>query len=405
MRLMVVSTSCLLGVNRTAYRHLAIDHKVMLHLVVPVRRQEAAAHGGVSLIEGEPFPVTLLEMSGPHPRLERAKGLKALIQTWKPSHLLLEFDPATLLVLDAAQASRHLNVSLSVIALENRPRHFIREALKAMKGAQPQVVFGGVIAWWLLWSVRNRIQHVFTVSQDGTDVMAQLGFGGRITKIPLGFDGRLFYPQTQCLIATARRRLGLNSVVIAYFGRLVPEKGIDLLLQALSTLTDLRWQLLIDKFSPYRSAYEVQIQSQIQALGLTSRVVYFDASHSEIPDYMNAADIVVLPSISTPKFKEQYGRVIPEAMACGKIVVGSQSGAIPELIGEAGFVFPEGDASRLGKVLRYLLTAPEVELDSMRTKAVERAHAHFTAARQAEIMYRTVGGLEIDKNVAGEHRL
>jgi glycosyltransferase involved in cell wall biosynthesis len=187
-----------------------------------------------------------------------------------------------------------------------------------------------------------------------------------------------------------RHSLGLEKKTIAYFGRLVSEKGINLLLEALSTLKDLQWQFIIDKFSVYRSTYEEQLQSQIQVFGLTNQVVYFDAPHNKMQDYMNAADIVVLPSISTPKFKEQYGRVIPEAMACGKIVVGSQSGAIPELIGEAGFVFLEGDVNKLAEILRYLLTAPESELDLMRIKAVERAYTYLSAAKQAEIMYRTI---------------
>lgn len=390
MRLMVVSTSCLVDVNRAVYRHLAVDHKVSLHLVIPVRPKEAQTHGGVSSIDNESFPVALLEMSGPHPRLERAKGLKTLIKSWKPSHIVLEFDPATLVVLDAVQASRDLNARLAVIALENQPRYFIIEALRGIKSAKLKIMIGGVIAWWLLKLVRKRIQHVFTVSQDGTNVMTQLGFAGRITKIPLGFDTHLFFPQPADRIAATRQRLGLQRITIAYFGRIVREKGIDLMLQSLSTLTDLPWQFLIDQFSIYRSNYEVYLQSQIQALGLANRVVYFDAPHNKIPDYMNAADIVVLPSISTPKFKEQYGRVIPEAMACGKIVVASQSGALPELIGETGFVFPEGDVSKLAEVLRYLLTAPEVQLDLLRKRGAERAAAHLSAARQAEIMYSTI---------------
>ena len=80
-------------------------------------------------------------------------------------------------------------------------------------------------------------------------------------------------------------------------------------------------------------------------------------------------------------------------MGCGKVVVGSQSGAIPEVIGEAGFVFPEGDVAKLGEVLRYLLTAPEAELDSIRIKAAERARTQLSAARQAEIMYSTLRGI------------
>jgi glycosyltransferase involved in cell wall biosynthesis len=102
-------------------------------------------------------------------------------------------------------------------------------------------------------------------------------------------------------------------------------------------------------------------------------------------NYMNAADVVVLPSISTPKWKEQYGRVIPEAMACGKIVVGSDSGTIPELIADAGFTFPEGDASKLAELLRTILGAPEAELDVVRARAQERARSELSIIRQAAV--------------------
>jgi glycosyltransferase involved in cell wall biosynthesis len=387
MRLMIVSTSCMLGVNRAAYRHLSSFLNVTLHLVIPVRSKEAAAHGGLSKIEGEPFEVTMLKMSGPHNRLERATGLRELIESWEPSQLLLEFDPATLIVWDVVKASRHQNLSISVIALENQSRHFIFESYQALKRFQLRIAVGGLIASWFLRSVQGKIQHVFTVCDDGTTVMTEFGFAGCITKIPLGFDASIFCQQDQNKISLTRQRLNLRCTTIAYFGRLIPEKGVDLLIEALSTLRDMPWQFLIDTFSTYKSPYEVELHSQIQELKLMDRIVYFDASHNEMPDYMNAADIVVLPSISTPKFKEQYGRVIAEAMACGKIVIGSKSGAIPELIGDAGFLVAEGDVSRLSEILRYLLTASQGELDSIRTKAYKRAHLYFSAARQADVIF------------------
>jgi len=128
------------------------------------------------------------------------------------------------------------------------------------------------------------------------------------------------------------------------------------------------------------------VKERIESLGLTSRTVYFDATHSEVADYMNAADYVVLPSISTPKWKEQYGRVLAESMACGKIVIGSSTGAIPELIGDAGYTFPEGDSTTLGNLLRQLLTTTDAgEAEALRAKAIERANDRLSADRQAAI--------------------
>ena len=63
---------------------------------------------------------------------------------------------------------------------------------------------------------------------------------------------------------------------------------------------------------------------------------------NDVPRHLRALDALVLPSESTPLWKEQFGHVLIEAMACGVPVVGSDSGAIPEVIGEAGLLFPGG---------------------------------------------------------------
>ena len=63
--------------------------------------------------------------------------------------------------------------------------------------------------------------------------------------------------------------------------------------------------------------------------------------HDEMGDFINSVDVVVMPSISTPFWIEQYGRVAVEAMACGKIVVASNSGALPMLLNGRGILFKE----------------------------------------------------------------
>ena len=86
--------------------------------------------------------------------------------------------------------------------------------------------------------------------------MKYLGFSeDQIVKIPLGIDTTLFYPYAESKILTLRNKLNLNKITIAYFGRIIPEKGIDHLLMALSQIKDLEWQLLVDNFSHYKSDY------------------------------------------------------------------------------------------------------------------------------------------------------
>ena len=68
---------------------------------------------------------------------------------------------------------------------------------------------------------------------------------------------------------------------------------------------------------------------------------------TEAPRYYREIDVLVLPSLTRPNWVEQFGRVLIEAMACGVAVVGSSSGEIPWVIGDAGVIFPEGDADAL----------------------------------------------------------
>lgn len=389
VRLLAIAPSCIEGVNREVYRRLATQHQVEVHLAIPSHNKIGAEYKTSTPIADEPFHITLLEPVGPtHVRLQRLKGLASLIRDLQPSHIVTEVDAATRLMNDIVGITRGMSTRVWSLSFENLERNYLRESLEGLRHRRLGAAAGGIIAWWLWRSAWQDIDHVFTVSSDGTRIMSAVGYAGRVSQIPLGFNPQLFYPQSTAKIAATRNRLGLNSSTIAYFGRLTPEKGIALLIDALATLKDLSWQFLVDKFSTYRTPYVSQLQRQIEELGIADRVIYFDAAHSEMPDYMNAADIVVLPSVSTAKWKEQYGRVIPEAMACGKIVVGSDSGAIPELIGDGGFVFPESDVKKLAELLRRLLTSTNTELELVQEKAIARAHSELSVVSQADIWSR-----------------
>jgi glycosyltransferase involved in cell wall biosynthesis len=113
-----------------------------------------------------------------------------------------------------------------------------------------------------------------------------------------------------------------------------------------------------------------------------------------VPRLMNALDVLVLPSRTTPTWKEQFGRVIIEAHACGVPVIGSDSGAIPEVIGPAGLTFPEGNIAALAdSIMTLAKSVPKaIELGLM---GRERVLGNYTWRRVAERMrdvYRQVMG-------------
>jgi glycosyltransferase involved in cell wall biosynthesis len=178
---------------------------------------------------------------------------------------------------------------------------------------------------------------------------------------------------------------------IAFVGRLVAEKGLKTLIDAVDQLTrsgrQLPVRLLIIGDGPYRSEivhYAKKLRGIVQFVGALPL--------AQIAQQLHQIDVLVLPSLSTPVWKEQFGRVLIEAMACGVPVVGSDSGAIPEVIGEAGLVFPEGNGAALADCLRRLIASPE-----LRESLVERGHArvraHYTQehiARQTIDLYRRI---------------
>jgi glycosyltransferase involved in cell wall biosynthesis len=110
------------------------------------------------------------------------------------------------------------------------------------------------------------------------------------------------------------------------------------------------------------------------ALGIAARVVRLGfVPHHEIASRLSAFDLFVLPSETRPHWKEQFGRVLIEALACGVPVVGSDSGSIPEIVRATGggLVFAEGNADALAAALHSLIEAP----------AQRRAYADAGGAR------------------------
>ena len=120
---------------------------------------------------------------------------------------------------------------------------------------------------------------------------------------------------------------------------------------------------------------------------------------TQMPAMLRRLDVVVLPSRSTPRWREQYGRIVIEAMACGVPVIGSDSGEIPNVIGEAGVVFPEGDIQRLAEALRRIEGDRELR-ESLSAAGRARALAHFSQeaiAAETYDVYRELLETEGDK--------
>jgi glycogen synthase len=138
---------------------------------------------------------------------------------------------------------------------------------------------------------------------------------------------------------------------LIYVGRLVSDKGVDLLIDALSILREsgVQTQLTIVGSGPERPALE----NQVRDLKLESSVEFVGSrTGAQLAETLNRHRILVVPS----RWPEPFGIVAVEAIACGCIVVGSDQGGLPEAIGPCGITFPNNDAHALAKSLTEVIT-------------------------------------------------
>jgi glycosyltransferase involved in cell wall biosynthesis len=137
---------------------------------------------------------------------------------------------------------------------------------------------------------------------------------------------------------------------VGFMGRHVHQKGVDLLIRALAELGG-EWRAFIVGDGPKRGEWE----SLAESLGIGERVEFPGwLDHFEMPEWLRRMHVLVLPARTTPTSTEQFGHVLIEAMSSGVVPVGSDSGEIPNVIGEEGLVFPEEDHKKLGEAIRRL---------------------------------------------------
>lgn len=235
--------------------------------------------------------------------------------------------------------------------------------------------------WWERANYR-RAAHALAGNQDAAAVLRKKGYRGPLTVLPqFGVDPAIF------INAGASRAAGVP-LRIGYAGGLLPEKGLDLLLRACAALQG-AWQLVLVGEGESRA----DLVALATSLGITDRV-RFDSrleSHA-MPHFYRALDVFVLPSRTLPNWKEQFGRVLIEAMSCAVAVVGSTSGEIPNVIGDAGLLFAEGDVDALTGHLQRLLDDPELcaKLGQLgRARVLARYTMQQIAAQTVEV-YRSI---------------
>lgn len=223
---------------------------------------------------------------------------------------------------------------------------------------------------------------------DARDILIEKGFAKPIHVLPLlGIDPALFSPSDQSAL---RRELALDHPTIGFIGRFVPEKGVLDLIDAAARLA-FEYNLLFVG----GGALEEEMRARARHHGIEHRMrIVKSVPHGDVPKYLNCMDALVLPSYTVSHWKEQFGQVLVQAMACGVPVVGSAHAEIPRVIGDAGLIIPERMETTAAQTIDALASALEriIRDNEVRTvlkeKGRQRVLNNYTNTKIAEETFR-----------------
>jgi glycosyltransferase involved in cell wall biosynthesis len=228
--------------------------------------------------------------------------------------------------------------------------------------------------------------HALAANREAASIIRHHGYNGPLTILPqFGVDPQIFAPaeyRTDAIygVPTQDGIPAQDRFMVGYLGRFVPEKGILDLIDALTLLPESVHLRLIGNGDQHTA-----IMARIAERGLASRIELRSWA-ADVPSELGQLDALVLPSHTTRTWKEQFGRILVEAMSCAIPVVGSSSGEIPHVIGDAGLVFAEGDIHALANRLHQLLDDPNLR-SSLARRGRERVLAEYTQAALARRYY------------------
>jgi glycosyltransferase involved in cell wall biosynthesis len=230
--------------------------------------------------------------------------------------------------------------------------------------------------------------HIIAGNGGAGEVVRRKGYRGPLSTFSVhGVDPSVYGPLP--------RRRADNDPLIGYVGRLVLYKGTGLLIEALAGLPAMCRLRFVGS-----GPDEAQLRRLAAERGVADRVEFAPAVPATgVPEALAEMDVLALPSLTRPNWVEQFGRILIEAMACGVPVVGSDSGEIPNVLGDAGIVVPEGDVGALREALRELLARPDLR-DDYAQRGSARVLARFTqeqVARRVMDVYQqaTAGQLSL----------
>jgi glycosyltransferase involved in cell wall biosynthesis len=367
LRILMISKACIVGAYQKKLEELAKFLDVELTVVVPhywsdergVIRLEQEHTQGYELV------VERMTLNG-HFHLHFYPGLAKHFRRTKPHIVHIDEEPYNVATWQAMRLAKKQGAKAIFFTWQNIHRRY----------PPPFSLIES-------YNLRNA-DYAIAGNSEAVRVLKAKGYRGPVRVIPqFGVDPEMYHVSRFTFHVSGSKVESLQPFAIGYVGRLVEEKGVHILLRAVAGL-DGEWRLCILGSGPQWT----HLERLAEELGIAEQVRFEDPIPStQMPNYYNQLHTLVLPSLTRPNWKEQFGRVLIEAMACGVPVVGSDSGEIPNVIGDAGLVFPEGDAQALRAKLSQLMADPALR-DGLAQRGRERVLAHYTQAQVAAKTYQ-----------------
>jgi glycosyltransferase involved in cell wall biosynthesis len=357
MKVLMVSKACIRGAYQKKLEELASFEDVDLTVIVPPYWREK---GGKIELEraytaGYELLVEELSLNG-HFHLHFYPRLGAQVRRLKPDIIHIDEEPYNLATFHAMRLASSAGARSVFFTWQNLLRRYPFP-----------------FSWIEQYNYRHAA-HAIAGNRDGADVLRGKGYQGPVTVIPqFGVDTDVYSPSESPPAEDS------SPFRIGYAGRLVEEKGVDLVLRAAAEM-DGEWRISILGDGPFKA----RLVELSRALAVETRVSFeVPLPSSRMPSHYRKLDALVLPSRTRSNWKEQFGRVLIEAMACGIPVLGSDSGEIPHVVGDAGLLFREGDVQALRAHLRVLMADRGLR-QSLAQKGRERVMQYYTQNRIAQ---------------------
>lgn len=372
MKIAVVSHALIQDASRARWRRLAEQHSVEVTLLVPAH-WESSWFGGLTVwdpLPGDagrlhvlPLPVTESRNWGRYFFRSLDAGLRRL----RPDVIYVIQEEMTFVLHQMIEYRRlwARDAKLVFFSWNNLrvPQHNWKTR-------------------WLWHQVCAETDMAVAGNMEVQEVLRDAGYSKPVVvQTEIGVDQTVFKPDTSRCTAK-KSELGLRGFVVGYIGQVRKEKGVLDLVSALKSIQG-DWQLLVVGDGPAMSELKDAFAETPERLRAPGYVPI-----DNIPEYMVLPDVVVLPSQTHELlgFKEQFGLVLAQAMACRVPVIGSSSGAIPEVISDAGLIFPEGDVTALRGCLLRLMNDSALRAE-LAQRGYERALAKYSATALADETY------------------